>query len=552
MTDTTQRLLTLLSLLQTPREWPGPELAERLGVSERTVRRDIDRLRALDYPVQATMGVYGGYRLEAGTAMPPLLLDDAEAVSTAVGLRTVAAHALTGADEAAVRALAKLEQVLPARLRARVRAVGAATEVLAEQTDSPVDTAVLTALAAAIGTGEQVRFGYRANSGAETRRLADPHRLVAAGHRWYLVAFDRDRDDWRIFRVDRIVNPLPIGLRAAIREVPGGDAANFVRDSLYSLAPVHRAEITVFAGAAEIAATGIGEVEAADEHSCRVTTAADTLPWLLLRLIRLGHDFRVDGPPELAAYVGEVGERLQRAAPANRPSRATVTGISQQALSKQYRKTRGELVMRRLSVTRRLAAAATATAAAALVFAGPAAAAPQPVDWTSATAHLRAAAAGNPAAEQAIDRLVAAGPAVHETALPAQPFQIPAQSDIGRGDGPGVYGSGIALNMDGFRFGFFGGPGTIAPNQAGANLQVIWYNLSNGRSGTETLIEHNDVPVDTTIRSGVIDPGPGTVVAAAYGTLWHRWPVPVSPDHQDGFQYQLGTISVPSFGAIYN
>ncbi len=318
MTDTTQRLLTLLSLLQTPREWPGPELAQRLGVSERTVRRDIDRLRELDYPVQATMGVYGGYRLAAGTAMPPLLLDDAEAVSTAIGLRTVAAHALTGADEAAVRALAKLEQVLPTRLRSRVRAVGAATEVLAEHNDSPVDTAVLTVLAAAIAVGEQVRFGYRANSGAETRRLGDPYRLVAAGHRWYLVAFDRDRDDWRIFRVDRIENPRPIGLPADVRDVPGGDAANFVRDSMYSLAPVHRAEVTVFAGATAVASTAgrIGDIEPVDERSCRITTEADTLSWLLFRLIGLGYDFRVDGPPELIAYVRETGTRLQRAVPA--------------------------------------------------------------------------------------------------------------------------------------------------------------------------------------------------------------------------------------------
>lgn len=208
--------------------------------------------------------------------------------------------------------------------------------------------------------------------------------------------------------------------------------------------------------------------------------------------------------------------------------------------------------MRRLSVTHRLTAAAAAAAAAAAVFAGPVAAEPAAVDWSAATAHLRAAAAGNPAAEQAIDRLLAAGPTVEQAALPAQPFQIPAQSDIGRGTGPGVYGSGIALNYDGFRLGFFGGPGTIAPNQGGANLQVVWYNLSNGHSGTQTLIEHNDVPVDTTIRTPVFDPGAGMVVAAVYGTLWHRWPVPVSDANPDGFQYQLGTISVPSFGAVYN
>ncbi|NKY48557.1 helix-turn-helix transcriptional regulator [Nocardia cerradoensis] len=319
MTDTTQRLLTLLSLLQTPREWSGSELSQRLGVSPRTVRRDIDRLRELDYPVQATMGVYGGYRLAAGTAMPPLLLDDHEAVSTAIGLRTVAAHALPGADEAAVRALAKLEQVLPTRLRARVRSVSAATETLAAESDSPVDTAVLTVLAAAIGGGEQLRFGYVSNSGARTRRLVDPHRLVAAGQRWYLVAFDRERDDWRIFRIDRIESPQPIGLRTEARELPAEDAATYVRESLYSMAPVYRAEVTVFAAAAAVRATAsaLGEIEEVDEHTCRLRTEADTVQWLVVRLLRLGHDFRVDSPPELADHVRELGARLQRAAPAH-------------------------------------------------------------------------------------------------------------------------------------------------------------------------------------------------------------------------------------------
>jgi len=322
VTDTTQRLLTLLSLLQTPREWSGSELSQRLGVSPRTVRRDIDRLRELDYPVQATMGVYGGYRLAAGTAMPPLLLDDHEAVSTAIGLRTVAAHALPGADEAAVRALAKLEQVLPTRLRARVRSVSAATETLAAESHSPVDAAVLTVLAAAIGGREQLRFGYVSNSGARTRRLVDPHRLVVAGQRWYLVAFDRERDDWRIFRIfriDRIESPQPIGLRTEARELPAEDAATYVRDSLYSMAPVYRAEVTVFAPAATVRATAgaLGEIEDVDEHTCRLRTEADTVQWLVVRLLRLGHDFRVDSPPELADHVRELGARLQRAAPAH-------------------------------------------------------------------------------------------------------------------------------------------------------------------------------------------------------------------------------------------
>ncbi|WP_280257075.1 hypothetical protein [Nocardia wallacei] len=207
--------------------------------------------------------------------------------------------------------------------------------------------------------------------------------------------------------------------------------------------------------------------------------------------------------------------------------------------------------MRRSRFTHRLTVTVAAGLLAAGLAAGPAAADPAP-DWTAAVQRLHAVAAGNPAAEQAVVRLAAALPASFDVALPAQPFQIPAQSDIGRGGGPGVYGSGIALGLDGFRFGFFGGPGTIAPNQSGARLDVVWLNLSNGRSGTNTLIEHQDIPVDTTIRTPVLDPGPGTIVAAVYGTLWHRWPVPVSDANPDGFQYQLGTISVPSFGAVYN
>lgn len=207
--------------------------------------------------------------------------------------------------------------------------------------------------------------------------------------------------------------------------------------------------------------------------------------------------------------------------------------------------------MRRSRFTHRLTVTVAAGLTAAGLVAGPASADPAP-DWAAAVQRLHGVAAGNPAAEQAVDRLAAALPASFDVALPAQPFQIPAQSDIGRGAGPGVYGSGIALGLDGFRFGFFGGPGTIAPNQSGARLDVVWLNLSNGRSGTNTLVEHQDIPVDTTIRTPVLDPGPGMIVAAVYGTLWHRWPVPVSDANPDGFQYQLGTISVPSFGAVYN
>ncbi len=209
--------------------------------------------------------------------------------------------------------------------------------------------------------------------------------------------------------------------------------------------------------------------------------------------------------------------------------------------------------MHHLSFTRRLTTAmVAASAAVAIVFAGQASAepAPQPtVDVAAAVSQLRTSVADNPGALAALDQLVDKGTV--DVALPAQPFQIPATSDIGQnGGGPGVYGSGIALDIDGFRMGFFGGPGTISPNQGGAKLEVMWLNLSNGRSGTAVLTEHQDVPVDTTIRTAPLDTGGGLIVAAVYGSLWHRWSVPVDETHPDGYAYQLGHIQQPSFGAV--
>ncbi|WP_328387578.1 hypothetical protein [Nocardia sp. NBC_00416] len=211
--------------------------------------------------------------------------------------------------------------------------------------------------------------------------------------------------------------------------------------------------------------------------------------------------------------------------------------------------------MRTTAFARRLLTSVVVTAAATVLFTGHATADPAEVDWAAATQGLRAAAAGDSAAERAVARLLddprVAG-ASREAALPAQPFQIPAESNVGRGGAPGLYGSGLSLNIDGFRFGFFGGPGTIAPNQTGARLDVVWLNLNNGRSGMEQLTEHMDVIADTTIRTRVIDPGPGMVVAAVYGSLWHRWPVPVSAEHPDGFQYVRGDITMPSMGSVAN
>jgi predicted DNA-binding transcriptional regulator YafY len=317
MSDTPARLLKMLSLLQARREWPGSELARRLEVSPRTVRRDIDRLRDLGYPVQATLGVAGGYRLAAGTAMPPLLLDDEEAVAITVGLRTAAGHAIDGIDEASVRALAKLQQVLPARLRRRVEALGAATVPLLIAAGPAVDPEQLAVLAAAIAGHERLRFGYRAGDGTESRRLAEPHRLVAAGRRWYLLAYDNDQDDWRIFRVDRVRDLQPTGARSAPREPPGSDAAAYVTSKLYSMAPTYTAVVTLHAPAADAArrlGDAAGALEPLDERTCRLRSRADTLEWLAFRLATLGCEFDVHQPPELAEYLRALGARVTRAA----------------------------------------------------------------------------------------------------------------------------------------------------------------------------------------------------------------------------------------------
>lgn len=321
MSDTPGRLLTLLSLLQTPREWPGSELAERLGVSPRTIRRDIDRLRDLGYPVEATLGAAGGYRLAAGTAMPPLLLDDEEAVAVVVGLRTSAADPVAGIEEAAARALAKLGQVLPARLRRRVATLEAATVSLADDEEPRVDPEALAVLAGAIANRERVRFAYRAAGGGESRREVEPHRLVAAWRRWYLLAWDPARADWRIFRLDRIDRLVPVGGRIADRALPAEDAAAFVLQKLNSRAPAYRAVAVLRAPAGEVAGrlSDPGDaVEPIDERTCRLRTGIDTLEWLAARLLTLGVDFAVEDPPELAECLRTMGERAARAAGGDR------------------------------------------------------------------------------------------------------------------------------------------------------------------------------------------------------------------------------------------
>jgi predicted DNA-binding transcriptional regulator YafY len=306
------RLLALLSLLQTPREWPGSELARRLAVSPRTVRRDVEQLRDLGYPVAATMGADGGYRLGAGAAMPPLLLDDEEAVAIAVGLRAAAGQAVQGIEEAAVRALTKLERVLPSRLRHRVGALATATVPLVTGDQQTVDPGQLTGIAGAVTNRERLRFAYRDHDGGDSTRHVEPYRLVAAGRRWYLVAFDLDRDDWRLFRVDRIANAQPTGARYRPRELPAGDAAAFVAGKLYSSVPTYEAVVLVDLPADRVP-PHLGAAEPVDEHRSRVRTAADTLAWLAFRFATSGCEFTVERPRELVDYLRELGARVDRA-----------------------------------------------------------------------------------------------------------------------------------------------------------------------------------------------------------------------------------------------
>jgi predicted DNA-binding transcriptional regulator YafY len=315
MSETSSRLLELLSLLQGRRDWPGSELADRLEVSGRTIRRDVDRLRRLGYPVESLTGPAGGYRLRAGSAMPPLLLDDEEAIAIAIGLRTATRASVTGIEETAVRALVKLEQVLPAHLRRRLGALSAATFTL-PVAGPTVDPQHLTVIAAARRDSECIRFGYRSRDGSDSRREVEPHALVNYGRRWYLVAWDRGREDWRTFRIDRLAKPASIGVRFTPRSLPAKDAAAFVAENIAGRPNRFEARVTLHAAAEEIAArvpARWGTIDAIDAHTCEYTTGDDDLGWLALRIAMLGVDFEVHEPPELVEHLRALARRLSRA-----------------------------------------------------------------------------------------------------------------------------------------------------------------------------------------------------------------------------------------------
>ena len=324
MANTSSRTLRLLSLLQNHRFWPGTELAARLGVSPRTLRRDVERLRDLGYPVQAHPGVDGGYQLAAGAALPPLVVDDEEAVALAVGLRLAAQGSGPGTiAEAAARALAKVSQVMPPRLRRRVEAVAAVTESATWGADIAVPPDVLAAAAIACRDAERIRFSYTAASGDQTQRHAEPHRLVILDRRWYLVAYDLDRQDWRTFRLDRITGApetagyiKATGARFRPREIPGGDAAGFVRRTIAT--SVSRSDVEVaFAAPAAVIRQRIGRWAAIEETGpdrCLARmTPPDNSDWAVIALGMAAAEFRVIGPAEVADRVREWGERFARA-----------------------------------------------------------------------------------------------------------------------------------------------------------------------------------------------------------------------------------------------
>ncbi len=315
MANTSSRTLRLLSLLQTHRHWRGPELAGRLGVSSRTLRRDVDRLRELGYPVDATRGADGGYQLAPGAALPPLVVDDEEAVALAVGMQAAAQGAVSGIEEPAVRALTKVVQVMPPRLRRRVDALRAVTVPAVWNAGLALDPDVLIVLAQACRDDERLEFGYTTRAGAPAQRLVEPHRLVPLGRRWYLVAYDLHRHDWRSFRLDRLTDPRRTGARFRPRALPADDAAAFVRAGMAALAPVrHDVEVLVHAPAQRVreAVGRWAEVEEAGERSV-LRASVDDLAWPAMMLGTIGAEFEVRRPPELRALLADWSARFARA-----------------------------------------------------------------------------------------------------------------------------------------------------------------------------------------------------------------------------------------------
>jgi predicted DNA-binding transcriptional regulator YafY len=321
MLETSARLLRLLSLLQSRQDWTGAELAGRLAVGLRTVRRDIGRLRDLGYPVDATPGVAGGYRLGIGAALPPLLLEDDEAVAVAISLHTATTGSVAGLEETSLRALTKLQQMLPSRLRHRITAFHATTVPMTGSSQDQVDPELLTAIAMACRDQRRLRLSYPGRDGLATRDV-EPHRLVHTPRRWYLLAWAIDRGDWRIFRVDRIQGPLsPPGARFTPRTLPSDDPAAYVSQSISSAPYRYQARILIHApveAVAQRSSPTAGRLEGVDQHSCVLHTGSNSLDELALYLGLKGFDFQVLHPPELVPVLRTLSDRLREAADASR------------------------------------------------------------------------------------------------------------------------------------------------------------------------------------------------------------------------------------------
>lgn len=318
--DPTRRALRLLALLQNGRLWRGPELSRRLDVTVRTVRRDVDRLRELGYPVDATPGTDGGYRLAAGARLPPLVFDDDEAVAVAVGLRAAAEVAISGIEDASIQALAKIEQVLPHRLRSRVSALNANVVSLrrTHEDHEAVDPDALGALAAACRDHEEVHFDYAQPDGGHIRRWVEPHQLVSAGRRWYLVAWDLGREDWRTFRLDRLGHVEPTRDHFEPRDIPGGDGAAYFAASVASLPREAEAVVFVAAPYARVAdeLTRVDHsVEYEEIDSCTVRIQARAVDQVVMAVLRLAlrAAVRIVEPGEVAERVEVVVGRMRTA-----------------------------------------------------------------------------------------------------------------------------------------------------------------------------------------------------------------------------------------------
>ncbi|MDO9407338.1 YafY family protein [Patulibacter sp.] len=317
MLETSARLLRLLSLLQMHRDWTGGQLADELEITPRTVRRDVEKLRSLGYPVNAAPGVAGGYRLGAGSELPPLLLDDDEAVAVAVGLRTAASgSSVVGIEESSLRALAKLDQVLPPALRRRVGAVHAYT-VPVPGSGPEVDAEALSTIAGACRDRVELRFGYGTHDGVRSRRVVEPHRMVHLYGRWYLVAFDQTREDWRTFRVDRITSRLAQGRRCPRREPPDADLAAYVMRQVSATRGRYRARVRLHGSktALQPRVPGyFGTLTEIDEHCCLLEVAAGWMGGLAVQVASIGVDFTVLEPPEFAEEVRALAVRFGAAA----------------------------------------------------------------------------------------------------------------------------------------------------------------------------------------------------------------------------------------------